>query len=494
MTKLNIGKIACAVMTLCAVVASGASAQTFNTILQFNGDNGSGPYGLTQGGDGNFYGTTVSGGGPACPVNKSCGTVFKITATGTLTQLHRFVGRDGAVPEGPVQATDGNFYGITSYGGASETCFHRYGCGTVFTITPGGVLATLYSFCAQTNCVDGWDPLAGLVQATDGNFYGTTGNGGTMNRGTAFKITPGGVLTTLHSFDGTHGSDPTGALIQASDGNLYGTTQGGGHPTCGSPSGCGTVFRITPGGVLTTLYGFCAQTNCVDGWGPLTGLVQAADGNLYGTAFYGGADGTCLGGLGCGTVFRITPGGVLATLYSFCAQTNCVDGSGPRVIVQATDGNFYGTTDYGGTMDSGTVFQLTPEGTLTTLHSFCSQPGCTDGAYPGTLMQATDGNFYGTTGGGGTTGSGTAFSLSMGLGPFVKTLPAAGKTGAKVGILGNNLTGATGVTFNGIPAQFSVPLPSLILTHVPTGATTGTIRATTPSGTLTSNVPFHVIP
>jgi uncharacterized repeat protein (TIGR03803 family) len=491
MTSLSARKMA-ATLLLCAATAIASPAQTFNTILQFNGDNGAGPYGLTQGGDGKFYGTTVSGGGSACPVNKSCGTVFKITAMGTLTQLHRFVGRDGAVPEGPVQATDGSFYGITSYGGTSETCFHRYGCGTVFRITPEGVLSTLYSFCAQTNCADGRGPSEGLVQATDATFYGITAEGGTMNRGTVFKITPEGALTTLHSFDGTHGADPTGALIQANDGNLYGTTQSGGRVTCGSLAECGTVFRITPGGILTTLYGFCAQTNCDDGSGPLAALVQATDGNFYGTTFYGGANDTC--DLGCGTIFGITPGGVLTTLYSFCAQTNCADGSGPRVLVQATDGNFYGTTDYGGAMDSGTVFQITPEGTLTTLHSFCSEPGCTDGAYPATLMQATDGNFYGTTGGGGTTGSGTVFSLSVGLGPFVRTLPAAGQAGTRVGILGTALTGATSVTFNGIPAQFSVPLPSLILTHVPTGATTGTVQVTTPTGTLTSNVPFHVIP
>jgi len=491
MNGLSWQKKACAVFVLCAATAVSSPAQTFNTILQFNGDNGSGPYGLTQGGDGNFYGTTLEG-GSACP-NGTCGTVFKITAKGTLTQLHRFDGVDGAVPEGPVQATDGNFYGTTSSGGANDKCFGGYGCGTVFRITPGGALTTLYSFCAQTNCVDGWEPSEGLVQARNGNFYGITAVGGTINRGTVFKITPEGALTTLHSFDGTHGGDPTGALIQANDGNLYGTTQSGGRVTCSDPAECGTVFRITPGGVLTTLYGFCALTNCVDGAGPLAPLVQATDGNFYGTTFLGGANETCrFGDLGCGTIFRITSGGVLTTLYSFCAQTNCVDGSGPRVLVQATDGNFYGTTDFGGTTDSGTVFQITPEGTLTTLHSFC-QPGCTDGAYPGTLMQATDGNFYGTTGGGGTTGSGTVFSLSVGLAPFVKTLPAAGKAGTGVGILGTALTGATSVTFNGIPAQFSVRLPTLILTHVPSGATTGTVTVTTPSGTLKSNVPFHVI-
>ena len=474
------------ILLLFAATAIATPAQTFNTLAHFNGNDGADPdMSLTQGVDGRFYGTTLYG-GHICPGNEGCGTIFKISAKGTLTQLHRFVGTDGSFPmAGLVQATDGNFYGTTLHGGTT-------GDGTLFRITPTGALTTLHNFCPQDPvCTDGSVPATGLVQATNGNLYGTTTYGyGHNATGTVFKITLGGVLTTLHTFDLTDGAYPKGALIQATDGNLYGTTyEGGAHRTCGSTFGCGTVFRITPGGVLTTLYSFCAQTNCVDGAGPQAALGQATDGNFYGTTFYGGANDTC--DLGCGTVFRITPGGVLTTLYSFCAQTNCLDGSAPQAgLVQATDGDFYGTTATGGTMDAGTIFQLTPEGTLTTLHSFCSQPDCPDGAYPdGGLVQATDGNFYGTT-----YYPGTVFSLSMSLGPFVKTLPAAAKVGAKVGILGNNLTGATSVTFNGAPTRFAVKSATLIVTQVPTGATTGPVIVTTPSGTLTSNVPFQVIP
>jgi uncharacterized repeat protein (TIGR03803 family) len=482
MNGLSWQKKACAVFVFCAATAVSSPAQTFNTLVHFNGNNGAFPdMPLTQGVDGKFYGTTLYG-GHICPGNSGCGTIFKISAKGTLTQLHRFVGTDGSFPmAGLVQATDGNFYGTTLHGGAT-------GNGTVFTITPQGTLTTLHSFCPQPPmCIDGGVPATGLVQAINGSLYGTT-TYGANSPGTVFKITLGGVLTTLHTFDVTNGAYPEGTLIQASDGNLYGTTyEGGGYRTCGLTLGCGTVFRITPGGVQT-LYSFCAQTNCADGAGPQAGLVQATDGNFYGTTFYGGANDTC--DFGCGTIFRITPGGVLTTLYSFCTQTNCADGAEPQAaLVQATDGNFYGTTEQGGTMNSGTLFQITAEGMLTTLYSFCSQPRCTDGAGPdGGLVQATDGSFYGTT-----ASPGTVFALSVGLGPFVKTLPAAGKAGTRVGILGTALTGATSVTFNGIPAQFSIPLPSLILAHVPSGATTGTVTVTTTGGTLTSNVPFHVI-
>ena len=427
MTKLSAWKTTCAIFLLGAATAISSPAQTFNTLAHFNGNDGANPdMALTQGVDGRFYGTTLYG-GHICPGNEGCGTVFKITAKGTLTQLHRFVGTDGSFPmAGLVQATDGNFYGTTLHGGPT-------GDGTLFRITPAGALTTLHNFCPQDPvCTDGSVPATGLVQATNGNLYGTTtyGNGNNAT-GTVFKITLGGVLTTLHTFDLTDGAYPEGTLIQANDGNLYGTTyEGGSHRTCGLTFGCGTIFRITPGGVLTTLYSFCAQTTCVDGSGPQAGLVQA------------------------------------------------------------TDGSFYGTTATGGAMEAGTVFQLTPEGTLTTLHSFCSQPDCPDGAGPdGGLVQATDGNFYGTT-----YFPGTVFSLSVGLGPFIKTLPAAGKLGAKVGILGNNLTGATSVTFNGAPTRFAVKSATLIVTQVPTGATTGPVIVTTPSGTLTSNVPFQVIP
>jgi uncharacterized repeat protein (TIGR03803 family) len=385
---------------------------------------------------------------------------------------------------GLVQGTGGNFYGTTISGGANGPA------GTVFKITPSGTLTTLYSFCSQSGCTDGNQPYAGLVQATGGNFYGTTRAGGAQHVGTVFKITPSGTLTTLHDFHRLIGENPDAALVQATDGNLYGTTAGGGV------NGVGTVFRVTPSGALATLYSFCAQTGCTDGQNP-NGLVQATDGNLYGTTSQGGA-GYCNGG-SCGTVFKITPSGTLTTLHSF----NGTDGQYPlAALIQATDGNFYGTTYYGGVHSSGTVFKITPTGTLTTLHSFCPKRGCPDGYGPLALVQVTDGSLYGTTFYGGVStdcgvpGCGTVFSLSVGLGPFVKTQPDWGRAGRFVEILGTNLTGSTSVTFNGTPAVFRVvpDLNSLIKTTVPAGATTGTVQVVTPGGTLSSNVPFRVLP
>jgi uncharacterized repeat protein (TIGR03803 family) len=429
---------------------------------------------LVQATNGYLYGTTSIGGA----IGE--GTVFKITPAGTLTTLYSFCAQgglctDGAGPwAGLVQATNGYLYGTTYYGGA-------YNYGTVFKITPSGTLTTLYNFCAKTGCTDGKYPRAGLVQATNGDLYGTASEGGANNWGTVFRITPSGTLTTLYSFCSqsgcTDGAGPWAGLVQAANGYLYGTTYGGGFTA-------GTVFKITPSGTLTTLYNFCAKTGCTDGGAPYAGLVQATNGDFYGTTASGGA----------GTVFKITPSGTLTTLYSFCAQSGCTDGENPFAgLVQATNGDLYGMTPFGGDKSFGTVFRITASGTLTTLYSFCSQSGCTDGEYPyGALVLATNGDLYGTASEGGANNWGTVFSLSVGFGPFVEVLPTSGKVGAAVKILGTDLTGATSVTFNGTAATFTVRSRYLITTTVPTGATTGTVQVVTPSGTLSSNVPFRM--
>ena len=280
-------------------------------------------------------------------------------------------------------------------------------CAATAIASPADTSITLYFFGEW----DGKYPAAGLVQASDGNFYGTTSLGGDHGWGTVFKITPRGTLTILHSFDGFDGGEPLASLVQASDGNFYGTTAAGGA-NCVPHNGCGTVFKITPGGTLTTLYTFCSQSGCADGAYPEAGLVQASDGNFYGTTGSGGAHGPdyyCPDN-GCGTVFKITPDGTLTTLYTFCSQSDCADGAEPEAgLVQATDGNFYGTTWGGGSNEfcvqegCGTVFKITPAPNppwpLTTLYRFCPQGGyCADGANPAAgLVQATDGNFYGTT-------------------------------------------------------------------------------------------------
>jgi len=502
MTKRSGWKTIYVVLILCASVS--VSAQTFSTLANFDGRDGavaSAP--LVQGLDGNLYGTTLQGGlnGPCDGYLNGCGNVFKVTPSGQLTSLYTFCSlpncADGWSPNGLVQATNGNLYGTATYGG-SNSCAEP-GCGTLFEITPRGDLTTLYDFCTQSDCADGGAPYSGLVQAVNGKLYGTTEFGGNYDAGAIFEITPLGKLTRIYSFCSqpgcADGEAPVAPLTQADNGSFYGTTPYGGVANC-RPFGCGTIFEITRDGKLTTLYMFCSQNGsaCADGAIPEAGLVQATDGNLYGTTAFGGSNNG-------GTVFRIALTGALTTLYSFCSQPNCADGSYPPAgLVQATNGRLYGVTYYGGAngngcdaIGCGTVFEITLAGQLTTLHTFCSSPECADGEYPvGGLVQATNGTLYATASGGGLDSAGTVFALS-GLAPFVKTLPAAGKIGAQVGILGNNLTAATSVTFNRTSAQFTAKSPTLIVAHVPTGATTGTVQVTLPSGTLSSNVPFFIL-
>ena len=474
---------ALALVAVCGAIATALPAQTFKTLHSFSGADGEYPaQGLMQATNGYLYGTTYEGG----IYNE--GTVFRITTSGKLTSLYSFCAQsncpDGNDPSGLIQATNGNFYGTTYNGGVHNE-------GTVFEMSASGALTTMYSFCAQSDCTDGAapGPSEGLVQATNGSFYGTTSVGVVGGlAGTVFRITPGGKLTTLYAFCAQSGC-PDGeyanaGLIQATDGNFYGTTDGG-----GVYGNYGTIFKITQSGKLTTLYSFCAQAGCTDGVYPVAGVIQGSDGNFYGTT-YGNPPSQY------GTVFKITPSGTLTTLYTFCAQSKCADGASPWAgLIQATDGNFYGTTAGGGAKGDGTIFKITPGGTLTTLYSFCAKSGCTDGMTPyGALVQDTDGTFYGTTYNGGVHKLGTVFSLSVGLGPFVTTLPMSAKLGAAVKILGTNLTGATMVTFNGTPAAFTVVSSSEVTTTVPAGATSGTVEVVTPGRTLASSVPFHVLP
>jgi len=486
---------ACAALLFCVTAGIASPAQTtapappptftftllYNFCSQPNCSDGEAPFaGLVQGTDGNLYGTTSAGGsltGQCYPY--SCGTVFAITPGGTLIMLHTFDGTDGSSPQaGLIQAADGNFYGTTVGGGSNSR-------GTVFKMTPSGALTTLYNFCSQGGeyCTDGDEPYAGLVQGVDKNFYGTTSSGGTNNRGTVFKVTASGALTTLYSFCSqsgcTDGEGPVAGLVLGTDGIFYGTASGGQH-------GDGVVFSITEGGTLTTLHNFDGS----DGWGYIAGLVQGADGNLYGTTYYGGLH-------TYGTAFKITLGGALTTLYNFCSKTDCADGASPAsALILGTDGNFYGTTEFGGIYNfcefrCGTIFKITPDG-LTTLYSFNGTDG--EGPLSEALAQDTNGTLYGTTYfGGANVFYGTVFSLGVGLGPFVETNPAAGKVGATIGILGTNLTGATSVTFNGTQTAFRVASPSFLEAKVPSGATTGTVEVQLPGGALSSNVPFIVL-
>jgi uncharacterized repeat protein (TIGR03803 family) len=444
-------------LAFCA--ASAAQTAVFTELANLN------PYyhaywGLVQGLNGQLYSTTSKG-------STLTGEVFAITTGGQVTGVHTLAGNSQT---GVMLATDGNFYGTTYSGGL-------YGSGTVFRVSPNGSLTRLHSFCAQTGCPDGAFPLGPLTQATDGNLYGTTTAGGPACPveydacGTVFRMTLAGELTTIYTFclqaGCPDGSAPDGAIVLASDGNIYGTAGGG-------PGG--EIYRLTPSGVITVLYSFCEQAGCPDGLGPSGGLSEGPDGALYGAT------------QSFPTIFKITLDGAFQVLSK-------PGGAADSPPVPATDGNLYGTIAGGGANGSGAIYKITTSGALTVLYSFCPMQGCKDGAAPfGPPFQATDGNLYGTTFG--PVGPpGTVWRLSLGLAPFVSPLPAYGKAGGRISILGTDLAGATAVSFNGTPAgRFAVnSTGSAISTGVPKGATTGPIQVTLANGTvLSSNVPFQV--
>ncbi|MGB9491221.1 MAG: choice-of-anchor tandem repeat GloVer-containing protein, partial [Terriglobales bacterium] len=303
--------------------------------------------------------------------------------------------------------------------------------------------------------------------------------------GTVFQIDSALVFSSLHSFDGADGDYPNVSLVQGANGNLYGATVEG-----GASGGTGTFYEMTTSGGFTTQQTFKpAQVAGANG-----ALIQGNNGNFYGTDTGGGN--------GAGTIYEVTPEGEVSVLYTFCSKTDCTDGSTPYgALIIGSDGNFYGVTYAGGAnitecnAGCGTLFKITPAGKLTTLYSFCSQAKCADGSQPeGGLLQDTNGIFYGTTYSGGTNGLGTIYSISTATTqtPFVKTLPTSAKTGTTIIIMGNNLTGATQVLFNGIAAAFTVISSTEIEAIVPAGATTGPVTVVTPSGTLKTIVIFYV--
>jgi uncharacterized repeat protein (TIGR03803 family) len=387
-------------------------------------------------------------------------------------------------------------------------------------MTTTGQAADPYVFGSE-----GATPWAGLTLGTDGNYYGTASAGGVNDNGVLFKLSPTGVYTDLHDFaGGTDGARPFSPPIQASDSNFYGVTFGTG--------GASTVYRYEPTGTFATIYNF----DSAHGQQVLVPLIQGSDGNLYGTASFGGTNncgtlfklatsgkpvwaysfpcalggaypegpllqgtdsnyyGTTLQGgpgLGCGVVFRSDQSGNVSVIYEF---KNMADGCDPEAgLTQGTDGNLYGTTLAGGTAkgNQGTLFQLTTGGTHKVLYSF-GGAGQEPLAAP---MQDTNGTFYGTTYAGGRYGYGTVYSLNMGLGPFVAFVLPVGKPGQSAQILGQGLTGSTSVTFNGVAAtNFTVVNDTYMTAIVPSGATTGKVVVTTPGGTLTSNVNFRILP
>lgn len=440
------------------------SAQTLTPLFNFDGTDGTEMLGtLAQGIDGALYGTTVSGGA------NHDGVAFKLTTDGTFTLLHNFCSQgnvcsDGAEPRsGMVLGTDGNLYGTTTEGGNDEN-------GTIYKVTRNGRLTSFYRFDYLD---DGACPEDALIEATDGALYGTTNCGGDNGNGigTVFRITPTGILSTLHYFDGNDGQQPIAGLVQTGDGGLLGTTSRGGTGNCNG--GCGTAFRITPRGIFATLHNF----NADDGEQPQQPLTQASDGNIYGTTFTGAQ--------GYGTIFKISLKGKFSTIHMFGDS----DGANPSgKLIEATDGNLYGTTFEGGIRDNGLIFQITPNGVVRTVYSFHG----IEGSGPNGLVQHTNGKFYGAVAGAG--GLGSIYELDMGLSPFVTFARASGRIGQSGAILGQGFKGTTDVSLNGVSIDFIVASDTHIIATIPADATSGYVTVTTPSGVLTSNVPFRVLP
>jgi uncharacterized repeat protein (TIGR03803 family) len=459
-------------------LARRAQAQTFSYFTNFTAKDSGTP--VMQATDGNLY---VGGGSGAY----GQGAILRVTPSGGFNVLYSFCSQrgcpDGRYPSTPILGSDGNFYGTTESGG------NRFEGGTVFKMTLDGKLTTLYSFCTTDNCPDGSEP-GGIIQASDGNLYGITIGAAMQDSGTLFRVNPmTGEFTTLHYFcsavncvDGYEQSPP----IQGIDGNLYGTTRlGGAHHG-------GVLYKLTLAGEYTILYNFCSLSDCLDGGGPNTimqdangnifgtnygggskghgtvfeftskgqyivldsfdyvlgtpvgGLTLASDGNFYGTTM--GTE-SYVGYPNGGTVFEVTPKGEVTFLNIF--GNNCALDTGyypVGSIFQNTEGTLYGATGYGNSVGD------------------CDPNGF---------------------------GYGTMYKVS-GLPPLVETAPLAGPVGQSVIILGNGLTGSTSVTFNGVEAAFTVESDTYIKATVPRGATTGTVSVVTPSGTLNSNPQFVV--
>jgi len=400
-------------ITLIAHAQTGAAIPIFS----FSGGttNGAAPEGnMVLGPDGSFYGTTEGGG-----TTNGYGTIFKLTTSGVLTTLVTFNGTNGLNPlAGLTLAPDGNFYGTTEYGGTNfgiSGVSGGLGGGTVFRLTTNGVLTTLATF-AVTN---GQSPHAPLTWGPGGLFYGTTASGGPFGDGTIFSVTTSGTLTMLTNFNNSDGADPVAGVTVGPDGNLYGTTESAG------PNSGGTLFRVTPGGSLTTLYNFGA--NATNGASSQTTMTLGADGNLYGATanstvtlieifpgFYYPLPS------GSGTIYQLTTNGTLTTLVNF----DFVNGGTPLGrLTPGPDGAFYSTTyngDNGNNSNMGIVYSLTTNGVFTVLAQFDGS----DGAYPiSGVTLGPDNNFYGVTSGGGISGNGAAYRL--GLSPIFVSNPAS---------------------------------------------------------------------
>jgi uncharacterized repeat protein (TIGR03803 family) len=398
------------------------------------------------------------------------GTVFKITPKGGVVALHAFNGTDGFESSSGLTLSTGGFYwGTTRQGGL-------YGYGILFKMTAEGASTTVHDF---TGRADGGLPGAPPIEAIDENFYGTTGVGGNPgNNGTIYRISSSGAFQTIYSFGDPSQGYPNGPLVQGSDGFLYGTTFYGGS------NGAGTIFKISTAGAFKKI----ADFGRILGQNPFGPPIEGNDGNFYGVTSGAGPN-------GFGVLFKLSPFGKLTILHSFSGGSDGNNQVGG--LVQATDGNLYGTNNLGGKFGWGVLFCYSP-GTVpagqTRFHVLHNFDWATGASPQVALLQHTNGTLYADTAVGGSAGFGAFYSFDAGLGPFVSFMPRARIVGHGVKILGQGFTGTTAVSFNGTPASFVVVSDTFIKARVPDGATSGFLTVKTPSGTLTGNRTFLVKP
>jgi uncharacterized repeat protein (TIGR03803 family) len=389
---------------------------------------------LVPDGKGNLYFTTFEANNFT---TSCCGLIYKISTNGVFSVVYTFTGgADGAGPLGVVFDKNGNLYGIAEGGLQSGG---RCGCGVVYKLDTTGHFTTLYTFTGGT---DGANPVGSLVLDSAGNLYGATLRGGNLSDcgpigcGVIFKVDPSGNETVLHTFTGgADGARPNGFLLLDPKGNLYGTATSGGYPKCNNPGGfeapgCGVVFKLTPSGTEKVLATFSGR----NGANPVAGLLADSAFNLFGTTEFGGASND-------GTVFELNKNGV-TLLHTFSLY---VDGQAPEAgVIRDAQGNLYGTTwgsiMFGCELNCGSVFKLVAPPEIT------------------------------------------------------KFSPTSGAIGSTVSISGVSLSQSTAVTFNGVAAAFTVNADRLVTATVPAGATTGAIAITSPGGTATSSTNFTVTP
>jgi uncharacterized repeat protein (TIGR03803 family) len=454
-------------------ISIAAPAQTVSTIYEFSsGTNPNLPAGvMAQGQDGNFYGITLSGGGPA-----NQGAIYKISSEGALTSLHPMAQSDGTTCSGLTLGTDGNFYGACQNGGANSY-------GTLFKVTPAGNLTVLHNFAAYGSTTDGCEPYAPPIQASNGDFYGTTALCGANNSGTVYKLTLAGAYSVLYNFQGPPNDTvlPYG-LIEGTDGVLWGVGNGWiiSH---------GGIFKITLAGKESLVYTFQANADgeFPNGAYPNANLIQGSNGDFYGTTYEGGSAGE-------GTIFEITAGGKETVLYSFPNQT---DGAYPTLpLTQGPDGLLFGaaTDCAGGGCAQAGLFDITTKGAYENLYLYplvCSNCGQPEAP----LLLSTNGTFYSTTEQGGK-GVGSFYSLSNGYKPFISLVNVtSGGVGAQVGILGQGFSSESVVEFGGTPATATqLTGTTYILATVPTGALTGHVTVTTGSTVLSTPAIYKITP